>query len=337
VVGQPLDSMKKTSGILLHSYSGHVALNLVISLAIQVLFYSGGWAADFKGVTIGLPAPSWSTRLPIAVAERGGFFKAEGVEVRSVVASGGPLMMALLMSGQAEMAMSGANAVVRAISRGAPIVIVGGVRNKLDYALMGVKGLKTVDDLRGKLVGVTGVGSLGEFVTLESLKRNGLVRDRDYTVLYVEGGPAARMAVLRTGRVAAVPLTPGQRVVMQDEGFPIVLDVGKAIPELPSTVLVSTQNFAKSNPNAVTAVLRALDKSMALIRHDKDTAVQIGKAYGLRGEASLERRALDYYAEDFNVRLRREGVAALLKLLEIKGDPSDFFTESFLEQAITVR
>jgi ABC-type nitrate/sulfonate/bicarbonate transport system substrate-binding protein len=137
--------------------------------------------------------------------------------------------------------------------------------------------------------------------------------------------------------VAAVPLTSGQRVVMQDEGFPVLLEVGKAIPELPSTVLVSTQNFAKSNPNAVIAVLRALDKSMALIRRDKDTAIQIGKAYGLRGEASLERRALDYYAEDFNVRLRQHGVAALLKLLEIKGSPSDFFTEIFLEQATTIR
>lgn len=155
-------------------------------------------AAEFKGTTLSMPAPSWSTRLPTAVAEEGGFFKAEGVEVRGVVASGGPLMIALLLGGHAEMAMSGANAAVQAISRGAPIAIVGGVRNKMDYALIGTKGLKGLKDLKGKILGVTGVGSLGEFVTLESLKRSGLVQDRDYTMFYVEGG--LRLAWPRSGR-----------------------------------------------------------------------------------------------------------------------------------------
>ncbi len=290
-------------------------------------------AAEFKGTTLSMPAPSWSTRLPTAVAEEGGFFKAEGVEVRGVVASGGPLMIALLLSGHAEMAMSGANAAVQAISRGAPIAIVGGVRNKMDYALIGTKGLKGLKDLKGKILGVTGVGSLGEFVTLESLKRSGLVRDRDYTVFYIEGGPAARMAALRTGRVAAVPLTPGQRVVMEDEGFPVLLEVRNVLPDLPSTILLATKKFINANPNALIGILRALDKSMELIRHDKDRAVQMGKAHGLRGEPALERRALNYYADDFDVRLKRDSVAAVLNILGIKSSTDEVFLETFLDRA----
>jgi NitT/TauT family transport system substrate-binding protein len=292
---------------------------------------------EFKGTTLGMPAPSWSTRLPIAVAAEGGFFRTEGVEVRGVVASGGPLMMALLLSGHAEMAMSGANAAVQAISRGAPIAIVAGVRNRMDYALIGTKGLKELKELKGKFLGVTGVGSLGEFVTLESLKRSGLLRDRDYTVFYIEGGPAARMAALRTGRVAAVPLTPGQRVVMEDDGFPVLLEVRKVLPELPSTVLVATKKFINANPNTLIGILRALDRSMELIRRDRDQAVQMGKAHGLRGELALERRALNYYADDFDVRLKGEGVAAVLNALNIKGTADDFFVEAFLDRATGAR
>jgi NitT/TauT family transport system substrate-binding protein len=272
--------------------------------------------------------------LPVAVAEQGGFFKAEGVEVRAIVASGGPLMMALLLSGHAEMVMSGANSVAQAISRGAPISIVGGVRNRMDYALIGAKGLKTFKDLKGKFVGVTGVGSLGEFVTLESLRRSGLIRDRDYTVVYIEGGPAARMAALRTGRVATVPLTPGQRVVMTEEGFPLLLDVGQVLPEFPSTVLVATKQFINGSPNTLVKILRALGKAMDFIREDKDKALQMGKAYGLRGELALERKALDLYADDFDVRLKRESVAAVLTSLKLKGSVDDYFLDSFVNRAV---
>jgi ABC-type nitrate/sulfonate/bicarbonate transport system substrate-binding protein len=299
-----------------------------------VTILSEAKSAEFKGTTLGMPAPSWSTRLPVAVAEEGGFFKAENIEVRAVVASGGPLMMALLLSGHAEMVMSGANAVAQAISRGAPISIVGGVRNRMDYALIGSKGFKTLKDLKGKFVGVTGVGSLGEFVTLESLRRSGLIRDRDYTVVYIEGGPATRMAALRTGRVAAVPLTPGQRVVMTEDGFPVLLEVGHVLPELPSTVLVSTKQIINANPNALVKILRALGKSMDLIRADKDKAVQMGQAYGLRGEAALERKALNFYANDFDVRLRRESIAAVLNSLKIKGSIDEYFVDTFVSRAV---
>ena len=299
-----------------------------------VTIVSEARSVEFNGATLGMPAPSWSTRLPVAVAEQAGFFKAENIEVRAVVASGGPLMMALLLSGHAEMVMSGANAVAQAISRGAPISIVGGVRNRMDYALIGSKGFKTLKDLRGKFVGVTGVGSLGEFVTLESLRRSGLVRDRDYTVVYIEGGPAARMAALRTGRVVAVPLTPGQRVVMTEEGFPVLLEIGDVLPELPSTVLVASKQFINANTNTLVKILRALGKSMDLIRADKDKAVQMGQAYGLRGEAALERKALNFYADDFDVRLKRESVAAVLSSLKIKGSIDEYFVDTFVSRAV---
>ena len=41
---------------------------------------------------------------------------------------------------------------------------------------------------------------IGEFAVVESLKRNGLVKDRDFTLLNIEGGTAARMAALKAGK-----------------------------------------------------------------------------------------------------------------------------------------
>ena len=38
-------------------------------------------------------------------------------------------------------------------------------------------------------------------------------------MLNIEGGPAARTAALKSGKVHAVPLTPGQRVQAENDGL----------------------------------------------------------------------------------------------------------------------
>jgi len=237
-------------------------------------------ASEFRGITLGLVSTSWNTQLPPAVAERAGFFRDEGLEVRSVtVASGGPIMMALLTSGQAEMVIVGAVAMLRGIASGAPAMVVGGVVDKPDYTLVGAKGMKSL----------------------------------------------------------AAPLSSGERVRVEKQGFPILLEIGKALPDFPFTVVAATKRFAASNPDKVAAVLRALSRAMRLIRENKDSAVELGRMHRLRGEPEVQRRALDYVAEDFDVRLKKENVAALLNVLGLKGGPDEFFDESYLRRSEVTR
>ena len=190
-------------------------------------------------------------------------------------------MMALLMSGQAQMVIAGGVAILRGIAHGAPVVIIGGELSRMSYALMGAKGVKSVSDLKGKMVGITGIGGLGEFAVVESLKRNGLTKDRDYTLLNIEGGTTARMAALRAGKVQAVPLTPGQRVQAEKEGLPVILDTRDSLAEFPSTLVASTREFTAAHPEQAVGFLRALSKAMGFIRKNKDKAIELGKLQGM--------------------------------------------------------
>jgi ABC-type nitrate/sulfonate/bicarbonate transport system substrate-binding protein len=308
---------------------------LLMSLLALLLPAKLGKAAELQVITVALVSPSWSTGLPTAVARGAGFFKSEGLEVRPVtLASSGPIMMALLMSGQAEMVIAGGVAILRGIARGAPVVVVGGHLSRMSYALIGAKGLKTVDDLKGKAIGITGIGGIGEFAVVESLKRNGLVKDRDFTLLNIEGGTAARMAALKAGKVHAVPVTPGQRVQAEKDGFTILLDVRDSLAELPSNIVASTKEFARSNPDKTTRFLRALARAIDLIRQDKDKAITLGRANGLRGDAAIERKALDYYVQDLDIGINKNNVEALLKMLDILDPPEKFFDDSYLSRAL---
>src|SRR5919198_4585138 len=233
--------------------------------------------ADLQVVTVALVSPSWNTGLPTAVARGAGFFKEEGLDVRPVtLSSSGPIMMALLMSGQADMVIAGAVAVLRGIARGAPVVVVSGHLSRMSYALVTGRGLKTVADLKGTTIGITGMGGMGEFTVVESLRRHGLVKDRDFSVLNIEGGPAARIAALKAGKVQAVPLTPGQRVQAERDGFTMLLDTRETLTEIPSTIVASTRELAGSSPDKIVRFLRGLDRAMEFIRRDKERAIALG-------------------------------------------------------------
>ena len=250
---------------------------------------------------------------------------------------GGPIMMALLTSGQTDLVIAGAVAILRGIARGAPVVVVSGHLNRMSYALMSAKGLKTVADLKGKTIGITGIGGMGEFTVVESLRRNGLIKDRDFTLLNIEGGPAARIAALKSGKVHAVPLTPGQRVQAETDGFTLLLDTREILTEIPSTIVASTREFASSNPDKVVRFLRALGKAMDLIRRDREKAITLGRSHGLRGDSAIERKALEYYADDLDVRIKRENITALLKQIEIPEASQKYFDETYLTRAIGLR
>ena len=78
-------------------------------------------------------------------------------------------MVAILTSGHADLVVSGVAAIMRAIDRGAPFTAVSGFQNRIDFALIGAKGIRR---LEAKPSGHER-WNFSEFAVLESLKRRG--------------------------------------------------------------------------------------------------------------------------------------------------------------------
>ena len=290
-------------------------------------------AAELRSLTLGLVSPNLSTQLPIVVGQQAGFFKEEGLSVHGVtIASGGTLMVAILTSGHADLVVSGVAPIMRAIDRGAPVSVVAGFQNKIDFALIGSKRVARLEDLRGKTIGVTSAGSFSEFAVLEAMKRRGFMRDKDYQLI-AAGSTHLRIGALKGGKVDAIPLSSGERHTLEDEGYPVLMEIGQVVPEIPLAVLVAAKQFAAKEPEYVARFIRALAKSIALIKRDREKAIQFAVAGKLRGNPDIQRRALNYFAQDLGVEIERENIVALLTALAIKGEPDRFFDRSYLARA----
>src|ERR1044071_3768504 len=284
----------------------------IVLLLLSVSLCSAPSTAEAKTLNVAYPSRSWNTSLPVSMAKEFGLFAAEGLDVRPVYVRGGPVVMAALLGGDADFAVIAGVTAVTSIQRGAYIVIVGGHTAYIDQVLVGARGVNKLSDLKGKVIGVTGSGGVTEFATVEALARKGLVRDRDYTLLY-SGNSPARVNALENGLVQAAAFSAIEKVVMEQRGYPVLLDTGKTIPEFPFMVIVATRQKIRTNPDEVTAFLRAAGNSMGAIQNSKDRVIATALKKDPGANATVLRKSLDYVAESFSIQLTRKNIQALLR------------------------
>src|SRR5262245_12138059 len=299
-------------------------------------------AGDAKTITVAYPSPSWNTSLPVSTARDFGIFAAEGLDVRPVYVRGGPVVMAALISGEADFAIMAGVTAVTSISRGADVVIVGGHTAYIDQVLVGAKNVRSLTDLKGKVVGVTGAGGVTEFATVEALARKGLVRDRDYSIMYAGNSPA-RVNALESGVIHAGAFSANEKVVMEERGFPTLLETGKSLPEFPFMVVVTYRQKLKDNPPEVVTFLRALRNAMTLIRTGKEKVIAAAAKKDPGANINVLRKSLEYTVDSFSIALGKKNIQALLSAakvnanLDAPGGAEKFFVDEYLNKALAAK
>src|ERR1051325_8633256 len=302
---------------------------LLLALVIAAITLFAGVALAER-IRVASSSPSLTARLPHFVAHEEGFFNREGLQVESIVVRNDATILAALAAGEFDYVETGAPPAVAAISKGLPFMIIGGFRSRLDYVLIGRKGLSSPRDLKGAKIGVTGAGGLSESVAIAAMKKLGYQRDKDYIILYVGNSPL-RMISLEHGRVDASIFSPQQQIVLVSKGYPMLTDVGRLLPDIPALIPSTTREKVKSNPEQVVRFLRAMSNSMNLIRNDPDRAVEDARKQRYSGDFKAEREALKYYYDSFSIGFNSANVESLLEITGTKTQmkPADFYDASF--------
>src|SRR5689334_2818540 len=136
--------------------------SLCCSSFVIIAIVASARLASGERIRVASSSPSLTARLPHFVAHEEGFFNREGLQVESIVVRNDATILAALAAGEFDYVETGAPPAVAAISKGLPFMIIGGFRSRLDYVLIGRKGLSSPKDLKGTKIGVTGPGGLSE-------------------------------------------------------------------------------------------------------------------------------------------------------------------------------
>ena len=101
-------------------------------------------AQEKNNIRLVLVSLSWNSEIPLKVAMAKGYFKEQGLSFEPIIIRGGPAALAAMVSGDADFgSIGGAQAVIRARSRGLDVSIIGSISNTTNYAIVGSKWINT--------------------------------------------------------------------------------------------------------------------------------------------------------------------------------------------------
>jgi ABC-type nitrate/sulfonate/bicarbonate transport system substrate-binding protein len=195
----------------------------------------------------------------------------EGLSVEYTEFQSGSLSTAAMMAGELDWAMGAGEAVVNAILKGSDIRIVGMYQDRFEYHLIGAKDIRTIQDLRGRVVGLGRFGSSNDFATRELLRRHGLDPERDVSLLQI-GNTPERVAALQAGGIQAALMSVQVLPVLTQEGYPSLLDMSKLDIRYPFGTIATTRSFVERHPEVGERLLRAIYRGMKLFREDREAA-----------------------------------------------------------------
>src|SRR5262245_18350009 len=261
-------------------------------------------AQEKKTLRIVFVSLSWNAQLPFRIANAKGFFKEQGLTVEPIFVRGGPTAVAALVSGNVEFAsIGGAQAAIRSKARGLDLNFISSLSNYTNYTLMGSKESRRLEDLRGKIIGVTGAGTFSEFTIRIYLKRNNLDPDKD-VILRAIGQTVVRAGAVEKGIIAAAPFSAEDALNLLDKGFPMIVNLNEAL-RVPQSVYVTRGDMLEKYPETTKRFLKAAILGVQFAKHNKQEALKIGFATGLQGEPDVINRSYDLfspgYAADLSV------------------------------------
>jgi ABC-type nitrate/sulfonate/bicarbonate transport system substrate-binding protein len=235
--------------------SGSLARGLILASALVC-----GTAADAADkVVVGVTGPPTALGWPFEIAIEKGFFAAENITIDKIAAPSSAAVVLQATTGALDMTVQGAFVdVVRAIDKGAPLAIVRIVVQTPPYELLAKPSIKSLKDLKGKVISIGGQKDVTHVYLSRMLEPNGL-KDRDVDLVYA-GASSARFAALEAGAVDAAMLTSPYNFNAASDGFPVIGRTADYITDLPQNGTVVNRNWAASHMNTVRRFLVALQK-----------------------------------------------------------------------------
>jgi len=198
-----------------------------------------------------------SNQTPIWVAKEEGFYKRFGVEADLILIEGSTRGAQALISGDLPMIGMAGQAIISARARGADLVAVAGVVNKMNYIFVGSPSVKTPEDLKGKRIGISQIGTASYHAVVLALKQWHLDARRDHITVLQVGTQAARVASLNSGGCDAMIVNPGLGTTMKQRGYNIIADFSELPIAYPLQLIATRERFLKTEPDLAERLIKA--------------------------------------------------------------------------------
>lgn len=211
------------------------------------------------------------------VAQEEGLFNKNGLEVELVHIPSTSRAIQTLLAGELAYTYMDGRTSVQATLRGADAVIVTGVANRLVFSFMARPEIKSFNELRGKKIGITRLGSSTHSVTLWVMNKFGL-KPEEYQLLQLVDVPNIFTAIA-AGQIDAGALSPPTNFRARKAGLSELIDLSKDGPEYVSVAIGTTRSFVKNNEEMTRRFVRAYSEGVQVLKANKAAGIRAIQKY----------------------------------------------------------
>jgi len=241
-------------------------------LGLALLFLLGEFAVLDAADRVRMGFPDLAAQfLPLPLAEKRDFLKEQGLQgefirIRPAISS------AALVSGEIDYDTVLGNGIGAAI-RGLPVRVVACFLPATPIALISRSEFKSVQDLKGKNIGLNTFGGTLESIARLISKHYGLEPDKDIKFL-ATGTVESRFAAMQQGLTAATLGSPPIDFLGKKLGF-VVLARANELFSFPASGLVASVRAIKEKPDQIKRVIKAGIKASRYIRQNREGTLPV--------------------------------------------------------------
>jgi len=260
---------------------------------------------------------------PIYIAIAQGYMAESGVTLDLVATSSTAAATQQLAAGSANLGSGGLTDPLRAIAKGAPISLLRVETQVPPYSLWAKPAIKSVADLRGKLISIGGAKDITRIYLERTLIPNGLSPGQ-YDMIFA-GTTAARFAALSSGAVDAAILVPPASFKARSAGLSLIADVADYVRDLPFTGYSANTDWARTHKRDITGFLAGAAKGVDWFYRDENRAgaidILVKESGSSREDIEL---TYDYYRRlrifDHRGLIEASTIGNLIKAMHEMGD-----------------
>ena len=275
--------------------SGSKFLGAAVFLAFVSVGQIAAAAEGLQKLRVAYAAITAAFALPW-IAKEAGIFQRHGLDVELVYIASGARAVQTLVGGSIDVAEVGGPAGVDARLAGADTIYVALPVTRVLVFTVAAPQIQRIEDMRGKTIGVTRVGTVTDFFTRIYLRQNNLVPDKDVMIRQAGGLPEI-VAALKAGQVEGGTFGFPAVLHARAAGFRVLVDYNTAGYRYPLSSVIVTQRLLRNQESAVRRLLEAHIEAAHRFKTDAAFAMNVvGKYTNTSDRAMLEETQRVYAA-----------------------------------------
>ncbi|MGE5305641.1 MAG: ABC transporter substrate-binding protein [Alphaproteobacteria bacterium] len=246
-----------------------------IVMAVLVTAFSGsvqGQNKPLKKVHVGVPSVSMANII-IYVTKEARLYEKYGLDAEVVAMNGSGIASKALIGGNLEISPIATPTVIAADLAGADMTILAHTMPGVVHAMMVKPEIKRVEDLKGKKIAVSSLGSLTDFLVRAIAKKKGLNPDRDFTLI-VTGTDTERLMALKAGVVDAAAMSHPGYGQARKMGYVMLWDSSKEI-NYPWMEITTRRATLKSDRDLVLNYVKAHLEGIKIFKTDPEFSKKV--------------------------------------------------------------